>query len=99
MTPLVLFLLGIAAIYIGCVQASFSALMRLSLRIMAERAGSGDLGAYLEDPARLFIPARLLLGAIVVLAAESMARLVGVDSLLKFSWWRFSSSASTWCPR
>jgi CBS domain containing-hemolysin-like protein len=84
MTPLVLFLLGIAAIYIGCVQASFSALMRLSLRIMAERAGSGDLGAYLEDPARLFIPARLLLGAIVVLAAESMARLVGIDSLHKF---------------
>lgn len=83
MIPLALFLLGVAAIYVGCVQASFSALMRLSLRIMAERGSRSELTGYLEDPARLFIPSRLLLGVIVVLSAELMARLVGVDSLHK----------------
>ncbi len=36
MTPLLLFLLGCAAIYLGTVSAGFNALMRLSLRIHAE---------------------------------------------------------------
>lgn len=59
MTPLLLFLLLSAAIYLGTVTAAFSALMRLSLRIMAERSERGDaLGPYLEDPRRLFVPAR-----------------------------------------
>ena len=51
MTPLLLFLLGCAAIYVGTVTAAFSALMQLSLRIMAERSGRDDrLGKYLDDP-------------------------------------------------
>jgi putative hemolysin len=80
MTPLLLFLLLSAAIYLGTVTAAFSALMRLSLRIMAERSERGDaLGPYLEDPRRLFVPARLLLSAILILAAALMARVVGVD--------------------
>ena len=64
MTPLILFLLGCLAVYVGAVQAAFSALMRLPLRLNAERAdrhGRPDgLGHYLEDPVRLFVPARLL---------------------------------------
>ncbi len=69
MTPLLLFLLGSATIYVGTVTAAFSALMQLSLRIMAERSGRDDrLGKYLDDPRRLFIPARLLLTVIPVLA-------------------------------
>jgi CBS domain containing-hemolysin-like protein len=80
MTPLLLFLLLSAAIYIGTVTAAFSALMRLSLRIMAERSERGDaLGPYLEDPRRLFVPARILLSAINILAAALFARVVGVD--------------------
>lgn len=80
MTPLLLFLLLSAAIYIGTVTAAFSALMRLSLRIMAERSERGDaLGPYLEDPRRLFVPARVLLSAITILAAALLARVVGVD--------------------
>ena len=40
--------------------------MRLSLRLMAERSGRADaLGAYLDDPLLLFVPARLLLGLII----------------------------------
>jgi CBS domain containing-hemolysin-like protein len=80
MTPLLLFLLGLAAIYIGTVTAAFSALMQLSLRIMAEGSGRDErLEPYLHDPRRLFIPARLLLGLIPVLATALLARVTGVD--------------------
>jgi putative hemolysin len=75
MTPLTLFLLGCATIFLGTVQASFSALMRLSLRLMAERGGRSDrLGRYLDDPLRLFIPVRLLLGGCLVAAGVLIAR-------------------------
>jgi CBS domain containing-hemolysin-like protein len=80
MTPLLLFLLGLAAIYLGTVTAAFSALMQLSLRIMAEGSGRDErLEPYLHDPRRLFIPARLLLGLIPVLATALLARVTGVD--------------------
>lgn len=42
MTPLLLFLLGCVATYLGIVAAAFSSLMRLSLRIMAEGSGRGE---------------------------------------------------------
>ena len=63
MTPLTLFLLGCATVFLGSIQAAFSALMRLSLRLMAERGGRDDrLGQYLDDPLQLFIPVRILIG-------------------------------------
>ena len=75
MTPLALFLLGCATVFLGTVQAAFSALMRLSLRLMAERGGRRDrLGRYLDDPLTLFIPARLLLGGCLVAAGVLIAR-------------------------
>ena len=46
-----------ATIFLGTVQTAFSALMRLSLRLMAERGGRDDrLGHYLDDPLQLFVP-------------------------------------------
>ena len=61
MIPLLLFLLGCVAVYLGTVQAAFGALMRLPLRLSAERHGHRHgLGHYLEEPLRLFIPAGLL---------------------------------------
>jgi magnesium and cobalt exporter, CNNM family len=78
MIPLLLFLLAIAAVYVGTIEAAFSALMRLSLRLMAERGGRGDrLGFYLEEPPQLFVPARLLLGLIFSLATMFIAILTG----------------------
>ena len=54
MTPLAIFLLGCATVFLGAVQAAFSALMRLSLRLMAERGGKSDrLAHYLDDPLQL----------------------------------------------
>ena len=64
MTPLTLFLLACVTTYVGIVQVAFSALMRLPLRLNAERAErhgrSEGLGHYLDDPIRLFMPARLI---------------------------------------
>ena len=76
MTPLFLFLIGCAAVFLGAVQCAFSALMRLSLRLMAERGGRSDrLGRYLDDPLQLFVPVRILLGICFVLAGVLLARL------------------------
>jgi CBS domain containing-hemolysin-like protein len=78
MTPLLLFLLAIAAVYVGTIETAFSALMRLSLRLMAERGGRSDrLGFYLDDPIELFVPARLLLGVIFSFATMCIAILTG----------------------
>src|SRR3954465_10253584 len=78
MTPLVLFLLAIAAVYVGTIETAFTALMRLSLRLLAERGGRNDrLGFYLEDPIQLFVPARLMLGLIFSLATVAIAVLTG----------------------
>ena len=80
MTPLLLFLLGCAITYIGTVSAAFNALMRLSLRIHAERTDRDDaLGRYLEDPRRLFVPARLLITTLTVVEAALLARVTGLD--------------------
>ena len=76
MTPLALFLLGGTTVFLGVVQAAFSALMRLSLRLMAERGGRDDrLGHYLDDPLQLFVPVRILIGVCTVLAGALIARL------------------------
>jgi CBS domain containing-hemolysin-like protein len=74
-TPLLLFLVGCAMVFLGIVEAAFSSLMRLSLRLMAERGGRSDrLGRYLDDPLRLFVPMRILLGLCIVLAAVLIVR-------------------------
>ncbi len=71
MMPLLVFLLACAAVYIGTIQAAFGAMMQLSLRIRAERGDtSEELEAYLEHPLRLFVPARVVMGVILVLATE-----------------------------
>jgi CBS domain containing-hemolysin-like protein len=79
-TPLALFLIACATVFLGSVQAAFSALMRLSLRLMAERGGrSARLGAYLDDPLQLFIPVRVLIGLCTVLAGVLIAGLSTLD--------------------
>ena len=78
--PLLLFILGIAGIYVGTVQAAFTALMRLSQRLSAERSDPNDaLTRYLDEPRLLFIPARILLGIILVVSAELATVLFGIS--------------------
>ena len=80
MIPLAIFLLACAAVYLGAIEAAFSALMRLSLRLVAERSDRpGELSEYLDDPVQLFIPVRLLLGLVTGAATVLLARAIGVD--------------------
>jgi CBS domain containing-hemolysin-like protein len=80
-TPLALFLIACTTVFLGSVQGAFTALMRLSLRLMAERGGRGDrLGRYLDDPRQLFIPVRILIGLCTVLAGVLIARVSTVNS-------------------
>jgi putative hemolysin len=83
MIPLTLFLLGCATVFLGSIQVAFSALMRLSLRLMAERGGRDDrLGKYLDDPLELFVPVRILIGVCTVLAGVLIARLSDIQNAL-----------------
>lgn len=81
MIPLALFLLGCLAVYVGTVQAAFSELMRVSLRLAAERTGRHDvLAHYLDDPILLFFPARLLLGLTFSVSTVLFAVLISTAS-------------------
>ncbi len=82
MIPLSVFLLACAAVYLGAIEAAFSALMRLSLRLVAERSNRpGTLGTYLDDPLLLFIPVRLLLGLVTGTATALLARGIGIEGV------------------
>jgi putative hemolysin len=84
MIPVLLLLLAVAAVYVGTIETAFSTLMRLSLRLMAERSGRDSrLGFYFDDPIRLFLPARLILGIIFSLATMSIAILTGRTGSLR----------------
>jgi putative hemolysin len=86
MMPLGLFLLILAAIYLGALEAAFSALMRLSLRLAAERSDRPDaLGEFLVEPLLLFIPIRVLLGLVTAGATALFAEVVGVDGAHKLA--------------
>lgn len=81
MTPLAIFLLACGAVLVGTVSAAFSTMMRLSLRLTAERSDRDDLlGRYLDDPMRLFIPARIVLAIIYVIAGALLARVIGMQA-------------------
>ena len=85
MIPLSVFLLACAAVYLGSIEAAFSALMRLSLRLAAERTNRpGGLGTYLDDPLLLFIPVRLLLGLVTGGATALLARAIGISDARTF---------------
>ncbi|MFB3854508.1 MAG: hemolysin family protein [Vicinamibacterales bacterium] len=78
MMPLALFLIAIAAVYLGVLESAFSALMRLSLRLVAERSARGvDLGRYLDDPLLFFVPVRVLSSFTLVVAGVVIARMTG----------------------
>ena len=82
MTLLVLALMAVATTYVGTIEAAFSALMRLSLRLTVERQGrAAGLGPYLDDPVLLFVPVRLLLGLIIAITTIFLATLTGVDDV------------------
>ena len=81
MIPLTLFLLACGAMYLGTIQAAFNALMRVSLRLLAEGSGRApDLENYLQEPLLLFLPLRTLLGLIEGFVVLLLALMIGVSS-------------------
>ena len=85
MIPLTLFLLACGAIYLGTIQAAFNALMRVSLRLLAEGSGGSTiLERYLEEPLVLFLPVRTLLGLIEGFTVLLLARMIGTNSAAAF---------------
>jgi CBS domain containing-hemolysin-like protein len=81
MIPLLIFLFACFGVYLGSIETAFSALMRLSLRLVAERSDRPDsLGAYLDDPLLLFLPVRMLLGFVTASATALVAAMFGVSS-------------------
>ena len=103
MIPLALFLLACATVYVGTVEAAFTTLMRLSLRLGAERRGRLDRLGYLDDPLRLFVPVRVLQSVLVV--AVATLALVGVGArdaasvALTAGGWSSSCSCAATCCR
>ncbi len=80
MIPLTLFLLACGAIYLGTIQAAFNALMRVSLRLLAEGSGRApDLEHYLQEPLLLFLPLRTLLGLIEGFVVLLLALMIGIS--------------------
>src|SRR6185436_6033942 len=80
MIPLTIFFLACAAVYLGSIEAAFSALMRLSLRLIAERSDRpGELGGFLDEPLQLFVPLRLLLGFVTGSATVLLSLAIGLQ--------------------
>jgi magnesium and cobalt transporter len=72
-------------VYVGAIQSAFSALMRVQLRLLAEGSGRApDLDRYLQDPLRLFIPVRCLLGLIEGFTVLLLARMIGLANASSF---------------
>jgi len=87
MLPGLLGVLALAAVYLGSVGAAFATLMRLSLRLLAERGSrSSRLGAYLDDPVQLFLPVRAMLGGVHVAVTLVLATVFGLDGAAGLLW-------------
>jgi len=79
MIPFLFLLATTGLLFFALVEMAFTLLMRLPERLEAERVSEDDgLAAYLDDPLRFFVPARLMRGSLLVLAivllAEQMER-------------------------
>lgn len=82
MTALCVAALAVLIFYVGAIGAAFATIMRLSLRLVAERTGrSPHLGPYLDDPVRLFRPVRASLGLLHVLLALCLADAIGIATI------------------
>jgi len=73
------FLLAVAAVYLGSIESRSGALMRLSLRLVAERTNRpGTLAPTLDDRCCSSSRRALLLGLVTGAATALLARGIGV---------------------
>jgi CBS domain containing-hemolysin-like protein len=75
MRAFVILLAASGLLLFALVEMAFTLLMRLPERLEAEREDEhGSLRTYLEDPLQFFIPARLMRGAMLILAMTLLAQ-------------------------
>ncbi len=68
------FLAAAGLLFFAVVETAFALLMRLPQRLEAERESEGDaLAAYLDDPLKFFVPARIMRGLFLVIAMALLA--------------------------
>ncbi len=77
MIPLVLFLALAGMLYAAVVETAFGVLMRLPHRLAAEHDEDHRLRVFLEDPIKLFVPARIIRGGLLVGAIVLLAQVFG----------------------
>src|SRR5690242_1883759 len=78
MIPLAVFLIACGILYLAVVEMAFGVLMRLQQRLEAERENGNDaLAAYLEDPLKLFVPARVLRGLLLIIMVVLLQQTIG----------------------
>lgn len=76
--PLLVFVVVCGMAYLAVIETAFGVLMRLPERLEAEREGGADgLTAYLEDPLKLFVPARFMRGVLLILTVVLLVQLLG----------------------
>ena len=83
MIPALFFFLTVSGLlFFSVVEMAFGLLMRLPERLEAEREGEhGALAPYLSDPLEFFVPARLMRGALLVLAIVLLAQQLGTGGM------------------
>lgn len=76
--PLLVFVVVCGMAYLAVIETAFGVLMRLPERLEAEREGGADgLTAYLEDPLKLFVPARFMRGVLLTLTVVLIVQMMG----------------------
>jgi CBS domain containing-hemolysin-like protein len=72
-----IFVAALGLLFFAVVEMAFTLLMRLPQRLEAERESQGEtLEAYLDDPLKFFVPARLMRGALIILFVVLLAQFV-----------------------
>jgi putative hemolysin len=76
--PLLVFVVVCGMAYLAVIETAFGVLMRLPERLEAERESAADgLAPYLEDPLKLFVPARFMRGLLLILVVVLLAQVTG----------------------
>lgn len=78
MIPIFVVLASGSLLVLALIETAFGLLMRLPERLEAERETESEaLAAYLDDPVRFFVPARLMHGTLLVLLVTLLAQGIG----------------------
>jgi putative hemolysin len=76
--PLLIFVVVCGMAYLSVIETAFGLLMRLPERLEAERESAADgLTTYLEDPLKLFVPARFMRGVLLIAMVVLLAQMLG----------------------